>query len=1146
MFFLVLFGTLNAQTTIPSGNVNGNWTVANSPYQVQGLIVVQDGQTLTIEPGTAIEFATTGRLRIKGNVLASGTALDPITFTAQNQVNGWQSIFLDSVNATSDSTIFEHCTIEYGKGTGLFRIINFSKLRIENCILQNGQAFSGGCVYMANSDAIFKNNLIINNSAQTGGGAFVLGAGTPVFSGNTISNNVAGDYGGAFRVVATSNAIYTGNTISNNQALTGGAFSMTSYCTLTVDGNVFDSNQSTYDGAVFWGGNEFLTVTNNSFTNNISGEDGGVAFFQSYTNSNFSGNYYSGNSAVRGGAFYLMSNSQVHFDNEIFHANNASSSGSIIYATGASSIRLKNSKMSNNVANVGIVLSGNGTVTTKNCIFANNQGIAVSVSSSTAIHTNTHFVNNEASPSVGVLVNSSGSNSTFTNCIFKGNSGGGAFYNGYIQYNGWNPSSASFINCNVEGGLASIDSDGGPPPVYINNIDADPQFVAPSAGAGVLFDGLNANWQFGITSPCFNAGTPDTTGLFLPATDLAGGLRIVLDTVDIGAYEIFLEAQVLAASSSSGICSGDTAVILVQAGGVDPLNYQWQFNGVDIVGETNDSLAIYGAALSAGTYRCIVSNGYGIDTSNLISIAHFIPPTLSSLGADFSICAGDEAVLYGESGPYTYTWNGGLSATDSLVIDTVGSYFYAVIDTNGCSAQSDTLAVSENPLPIINIVGDTLCQGESFIIYANQGYTNYNWNNGLSLEDSLIVASTGSYFVEVEDANGCINSDTAHVLFNPLPVVNLGIDQEICPGDSVMFIAGNGFTSYDWNNGFANTNSIYSSTVGAWFVAVLDTNGCASSDTVNLTFSTISSGVDNVTACESYSWIDGNTYTSNNNSAIFTLSNSQGCDSVVTLNLTINSSTTSSDLITACESYTWMDGITYTANNTTATYILTNAQGCDSIIMLDLTILSPTTGTETVSTCNDFTWIDGNTYSSSTTASYTITGGAASGCDSIVTLDLTIDPLNTNVTNNDPELVAETGMSSYQWLDCNNGFAPITGETSATFIATQNGLYAVQVELNGCSDTSACMAIDQVNLLELGATTWTIYPNPTDDEVILSFQEVMSKISIEIINPVGQLIRKESFTNLSEIELVLGEEAGLYFIRLSVDDKEDVIPVVKL
>ena len=95
---------------------------------------------------------------------------------------------------------------------------------------------------------------------------------------------------------------------------------------------------------------------------------------------------------------------------------------------------------------------------------------------------------------------------------------------------------------------------------------------------------------------------------------------------------------------------------------------------------------------------------------------------------------------------------------------------------------------------------------------------------------------------------------------------------------------------------------------------------------------------DFITACESYTWIDGITYTSSNNSVTHTLTNSTGCDSIVTLDLTINNSSSGMDVITACDSYTWINGNTYIADNNTATHILSNSAGCDSVVTLNLTI----------------------------------------------------------------------------------------------------------------------------------------------------------------------------------------------------------------
>jgi hypothetical protein len=68
------------------------------------------------------------------------------------------------------------------------------------------------------------------------------------------------------------------------------------------------------------------------------------------------------------------------------------------------------------------------------------------------------------------------------------------------------------------------------------------------------------------------------------------------------------------------------------------------------------------------------------------------------------------------------------------------------------------------------------------------------------------------------------------------------------------------------------------------------------------------------------------------------LTNSIGCDSIITLNLTVNNSNTGTDSQIACDSLTWIDGITYLSSNNSATYNLTNSNGCDSIVTLNLTI----------------------------------------------------------------------------------------------------------------------------------------------------------------------------------------------------------------
>jgi len=148
------------------------------------------------------------------------------------------------------------------------------------------------------------------------------------------------------------------------------------------------------------------------------------------------------------------------------------------------------------------------------------------------------------------------------------------------------------------------------------------------------------------------------------------------------------------------------------------------------------------------------------------------------------------------------------------------------------------------------------------------------------------------------------------------------MDDILCSGIELTATANCGYRFTQWSNGV--TENPYT------VVLTKDTALTAIFEAYTI------SGTDVITACDSYTWIDGVTYTSSNNTAQYTLTNAAGCDSVVTLNLTINHSVYDTIVDTAINEYTW-NGEIYTQSGVYE-YVAQTATGCDSIVVLILTI----------------------------------------------------------------------------------------------------------------------------------------------------------------------------------------------------------------
>ena len=187
--------------------------------------------------------------------------------------------------------------------------------------------------------------------------------------------------------------------------------------------------------------------------------------------------------------------------------------------------------------------------------------------------------------------------------------------------------------------------------------------------------------------------------------------------------------------------------------------------------------------------------------------------------------------------------------------------------------------------------------------------------------------------------------------------------------------------SYTWHG------TTYTSSTSTPSYTSTNAVGCDSVITLSLTINYSTTGTETVTACDTYTWHD-TTYTSSTSTPSFTSTNAAGCDSVTTLNLTINYSDSTVVEESGCDSYVWVDGITYTESTNEPTVTLQNIYGCDSTVTLHLTINYSSHTTIVDTATNSYEW-NGEVLTES--GEYVYEGQTEAGCDSIVTLQLTIN-----------------------------------------------------------------------------------------------------------------------------------------------------------
>ncbi|MEO0898151.1 MAG: LamG-like jellyroll fold domain-containing protein [Bacteroidota bacterium] len=277
-----------------------------------------------------------------------------------------------------------------------------------------------------------------------------------------------------------------------------------------------------------------------------------------------------------------------------------------------------------------------------------------------------------------------------------------------------------------------------------------------------------------------------------------------------------------------------------------------------------------------------------------------------------------------------------------------------------------------------------------------------------------------------------------------------------------------------------------------------------------------------------------------------TLTKASGCDSIIVVDLTVEATSSATLSLSACDSLESPSGLYVWRNSGTYADTISNMAGCDSVLVVKLTIGTETTSTLTETACSSYTSPSGR-YNWDSSGTYLDTLVNNRGCDSVMTIDLTISDLDTSVSRVDHvQLMANMNGVTYQWIDCQTGMA-VDSATNQTFMATENGSYAVVVtDMNMCSDTSSCFDIAAVNLLTTQHLDLRIYPNPVEHIIHVEFGQTHADLTFRMSNLLGQEVLKKEFKHANDTILdVESLPKGVYILQVKADHQLKTIKVLK-
>ncbi|MFT6717747.1 MAG: hypothetical protein ACJAY8_000128 [Sphingobacteriales bacterium] len=236
-------------------------------------------------------------------------------------------------------------------------------------------------------------------------------------------------------------------------------------------------------------------------------------------------------------------------------------------------------------------------------------------------------------------------------------------------------------------------------------------------------------------------------------------------------------------------------------------------------------------------------------------------------------------------------------------------------------------------------------------------------------------------------------------------------------------------------------------------------------------------------------------------------------------------------------------------NETFVTVLSSQLTGCDSIIITNVDVDSPDFVQQSVTICKggDYTFPDGTVISEiNNKIAYTsqvIQDGRA--CYSTIETVIEVFEIDTEIVRDEFEFRAVSPVGTFQWLDCDNNFAPIVGETEPFIRADDSRNVAVEITVGECRDTSVCSgtlpsAVSESFYLE----GIDVYPNPSDGEVFIDLNGI-SEVTYSLMDIQGKVIEAGNIQSNNKFTIGSMAKAGVYILSLESGGERKLVKLIR-